>query len=133
VHDSGNDLSKTPALGDPLVTVDPLAIERLQRLGGAKLVERMIGLFVEHVEARIADAREARAEGRPGDVERAAHSVKSSAGNLGAMELYAVADRIEGLSQAGDGDAAGGLIPALESAFARARARLDEYRRELRT
>jgi CheY-like chemotaxis protein len=72
----------------------------LARLGKLEpnLPRKLVDLFLEHTPGRLDSAL---AGGRAGDwkaVEAAAHSLKSSAGNLGAHRLRHLADRVESLA-----------------------------------
>lgn len=78
---------------DVLIRAD--ALDRLRRIGGDALVRRMISGFRDTVSARVAAAREAAARSDPGGVVFAMHSLKSSAGNLGADALQALAEATE--------------------------------------
>jgi two-component system, sensor histidine kinase and response regulator len=80
--------------GEGLV-VDPAAIARLREWGGDALVGRMIELFLELGPERAGAIRIGLDEGDQEGVERAAHSLKSSAGNLGAEQLRRAAHRLE--------------------------------------
>lgn len=77
----------------PVLDETPLA--RLTRLGGTELVDRMIDLFMENAPERVARVERGAASGDVGAVERAAHSLKSMAANVGAMQLSALADALE--------------------------------------
>lgn len=105
--------------------LDPGVITRLEKLG-AGFPRKLIALFLEHTPRRLDTAM---AGGRAGDwkaVEDAAHSLKSSAGNLGAVRLRELADRVEAAASAaagrtqgaGDADLAA-LLAELEEAYAR--------------
>ena len=85
------------------------SLEKLRTVGGEALVRKMIGLFLEHAPARVEAARAALAKARWNDVERPAHSLKSSAGTLGLLRIQALAARVEDLSSRGEA----GLLPAL--------------------
>lgn len=86
--------------------LDRAAATRLHRIGGTRLLQGMIELFLEHAPARLAAADAALAAGTLGEAERAWHSLKSSAGNLGAVRLQAAAGQAEAAAAAGDGAAA---------------------------
>ena len=64
--------------------LDPVAFERLKRLGGVKLLREMIDLFLGHAPTRVEAALAAGAIGDITGVNRAVHSLKSSVANLGA-------------------------------------------------
>ena len=71
------------------------ALERISRLGGEELVGRMIAAFMENATKRVGDARQALGSGDRDGLGRAAHSLKSSAANVGAERLRALAREIE--------------------------------------
>jgi HPt (histidine-containing phosphotransfer) domain-containing protein len=111
--------------------INPGRLAQLRRLGGPPLVRKLIVLFLEGVRSRIAAARGGVGEGRWKVVEDAAHSVKSSAGNIGATGLQALAGRIESLAASLDTAPLPGLVAELDSVFARVRVRLLEEERGL--
>jgi len=94
-------MTSSPEGDDHLV--DPAAIERLREWGGDTLLHRMIELFLELGPGRTRDIRLGLESGALEKVERAAHSLKSSAGNLGAHELRATAHRLEAEAAGGEG------------------------------
>jgi two-component system sensor histidine kinase/response regulator len=111
--------------------LDPVAFERLKRLGGVKLLREMIDLFLGHAPARVEAALAAGACGDVTGVNRAAHSLKSSAANLGARVVREHAEQLERVAA---GEISGDipqLLTALRDAFARARERLEAERRGL--
>lgn len=77
---------------------DPAALKGLHQLGGQTLVEQMIRLFLENTPKRIATALEAVKTGNWLELERAAHSMKSSAAHLGVVGLQERAGQIEALA-----------------------------------
>jgi HPt (histidine-containing phosphotransfer) domain-containing protein len=99
--------------------LDPAAVARLRRLGGPKLLREMLRLFREQAVAAIPAARAAHAAGDLAAVEQAVHSLKSSAGNVGARRLQELSDAIERRAEAADGPAAGPLLGELQRAFER--------------
>jgi len=103
--------------GDP---IDRSAIERLERLGGPDLVGRVAALFVELGRARMGAALDAVDAGDLASVERAAHSLKSSAGNVGARALAEVAGKVERLAEEGRGDAVPAAVAGMERELERA-------------
>ncbi|HUP20347.1 MAG TPA: Hpt domain-containing protein [Gemmatimonadota bacterium] len=95
--------------------LDPVALDRLRRLGGDELVREMARLFVRLGAERLAAAREGLGRDDPEVVERAAHSLKSSAGNVGAGALAEAADRAEQAAEsAARGDAPANLAVLVE-------------------
>jgi CheY-like chemotaxis protein len=75
--------------------LDPVALERLARQGGDDLLGALLESFRDRTPARLAEARAALAEGRRADVERVFHSLKSSAGLVGATRIQDVAREAE--------------------------------------
>lgn len=115
----------TDGAPDPTaVDLDPAAVERLRRVGGEKLLRDMIDLFLTHAPGRVANAMAARDEGDVRTLERAVHSLKSTAGNLGGTAVQLLSQEIEDLAAAGDLDAAAARLPELERRFERLRSSL---------
>ena len=111
--------------------LDPEALQRLQRLGGDAFVCKMIDLFLDYAGKRLAEARAAHtARDLPG-VARAVHPLKSSAGNVGACQVQALAARIEELAGRGQGEALVTSLRELEQAFAAVKPELEETKRGL--
>ena len=92
-------------------------LDKLGRSYGAKFAGELIGLFLEHVPKNINAAVAAEKAGDLVALERAVHSVKSSAGNIGAEALLEIAGEIEKLASQGRSDALTPLMRRLESAF----------------
>jgi HPt (histidine-containing phosphotransfer) domain-containing protein len=71
------------------------ALALLRRVGGQALVVELIELFLTDAPIRLERVREALAAGDPGGVAAAAHSFRSSCGNLGAERSRGTCERIE--------------------------------------
>jgi two-component system, sensor histidine kinase and response regulator len=99
--------------------IDPEALERLGEWGGAELVSRMMELFLEVTPDRVTDIRAGLDAGDLDRVERGAHSLRSSAGNLGADPVRELATRIEELAEAGNAAGLEPLVADLEDRFRR--------------
>jgi HPt (histidine-containing phosphotransfer) domain-containing protein len=112
-------------------SIDPVALQRLQRLGGAAFVGKMIDLFISYVVEKLAEARAAGAAGNCVGVANAVHPVKSSAGNVGAVQVQALAQQIEQLAKQGQAAALPGLLDDLTVAFGLAKTALEEHKRTL--
>lgn len=78
-----------------LPLLDPGALDRLNEWGGDVLVARMIDLFLELGPERLEAIQAAVSSGDLEQIERVAHSLKSSAANLGAERLRARAAELE--------------------------------------
>ncbi len=106
-------MSTTPNL-------DPAAIERLRRLGGEKFLGEMIALFLDYAAKKVAEAVHAQAAGDLAGVQKAVHPVKSSAGNVGAARVQALATRLEMQAKEGAAAALPASVAELTEAFAAA-------------
>jgi len=97
---------------------EPLAM--IRRVGRDALVTRMIELFLRSAPARADAIRQGYASGDLVTAGRSAHSLKSSAGQLGAIRLQALCQQLEDAGKAGDADAVGILLPDLSTELAAA-------------
>ena len=110
--------------------IDPAALERLEKWGGARLSNEIIQLFLDNGPSRVEQIREAM-NGEDLDVpERGAHSLKSSAANVGARHLQTIASELEAAASDGDLGRVRELVPDLEHAFAQAAQALEVMVRE---
>ncbi len=100
--------------------LDRTALEKLRSLGGEVLVKKMIGLFESYARPLVKLAATDLAAGNLEGVERAAHSLKSSAGNVGAFKLKALAEEIEKLASENSAEPIRNIWPEFESAFRQA-------------
>lgn len=80
---------------NPDESLDPAALTRLHRLGGGAFVREMIDLYLDYAPGRIAAAQAALAVGDLTALGQAVHPLRSGSGNLGAMGMVALAQRIE--------------------------------------
>lgn len=81
--------------------VDPSMLARHRRLGGVGLARLLIDIFLTTAPRHVETMRSAAGDQDLGAIRLSAHSLKSTAGNLGAVELYQLADRIEQEAMAG--------------------------------
>ena len=103
--------TRTPPVASP---VDPEALERLEEWGGEDLIRQLIELFLQGTPERIAAIRAAVAGGDIKEGERGAHSLRSTADNLGAGGLSALAAEAEMALRQGD-TSIGPLVERIES------------------
>ena len=96
----------------------PLAM--LRRVGREALAAKMIELFLASAPERASAIEAEHAGGDLATAGRAAHSLKPSAGQLGAMRLQEVCQQIEDAARAGDAPAVGLLLRDLHDELARA-------------
>jgi len=112
---------------------DETVLASLQRLGGVQLAQRMLALFLEHTPQRLEAVRVGLQAGDLESVERAAHSLKSTAGHLRLVIMQELAGNIEQLAMAAQSEAIPGPLHNLEAAFARVSPILEKHRSELDT
>jgi len=106
----------------PLI-IDPQAIENLRALTTGDddaFLREIVGIFLEDTPKRITELEESLAGNDPLRFTRAAHSVKGSSSNLGAMALRAVAERLEHQSKQTGLTGVEALLAELKTEFARA-------------
>lgn len=108
------------------VVLDTDALGRLEEWGGRDLILKMLQLFLEHAPERMEQIRSGADDDSLEIAERGAHSLKSSAGNLGARRLQSLAAEVEDRAAAGDADGVASMLSDLESAYAEARAALGD-------
>ncbi len=111
--------------------LDPEAVQRLQRLGGDSFVCKMINVFLEYSEKRIGEAQAAAASGDSAAVGKVMHSLKSSAGNIGACRVQVLAERVEALAEQGASEALPAALGDLAQAFAAVKPALEKRRDEI--
>ena len=99
---------------------DPAAIERLFKLGGQKFALEMIDLFGSYGGKKLAEARQAQQAGNLTALADAAHPLKSSAGNVGAVRVQELAAQVESSAREQNAGRAGAQLDELERAFAEA-------------
>ena len=98
--------SSTPMSSD---TFDPTALGELLDLGDEDdrgLVVELIEIFLRDAPARVQALVEAAATRDFGGVERAAHALRGSAGNLGALAVQRLAESLQVAGRLRDRDAA---------------------------
>ena len=96
------------------------AIERLLKLGGSKFTIEMMDLFSRYGGKKLGEARQAQQAGDLKALAEAAHPLKSSAGNVGAVRVQELAAQVESLARELKIDSAGTQLDLLERAFAEA-------------
>ncbi len=102
--------------------LDPAVVASLRELtppGEPDVLTEVLQLFLADVPGRVARLRDACAAGSAADLQRAAHSLKGSAGNIGAHDLYAVCRHLDERGRTGDLAGVSGLVAELETEYAR--------------
>lgn len=114
-----------------LQILDQGALDRLKEWGGEKLLAQMLRLFLDNAPGRMSQIRNGVAGGNIKETEKGAHSLKSSAANIGAEQVRAIAANMERAAADGDVAAVTTLLPSLEAAFAQAIGALETAERGL--
>jgi HPt (histidine-containing phosphotransfer) domain-containing protein len=103
---------------EPVEDVDFDRAGVMQRVGGdLALLGELAELFVGECEHFMATTQEAIAQRDAAALERAAHTVKGSAGNIGAPQVVEAALRLETMARQGDWTEADTACAALETAL----------------
>jgi two-component system, sensor histidine kinase and response regulator len=109
--------------------LDVSALDRLDRIGGPTFVVEMIELFLDHSPTRLAAARSAFLASDYRRLYRSAHSLKSTAANVGAETLKSLAERVEALAAAENGADIASLVDEMDRSYEQLRKRLDAERK----
>lgn len=113
-------------MADPGV-LDPAVLDHLRKLtppGEPDVLGEILTTFLDDVPRRIERLHAALAAGDAAGVQRAAHSLKGSSGNIGAHALYETARRLDELGTAGDLAAAVSAIDELAGEYAKVEAEI---------
>lgn len=92
--------------------------------GDVALLGELVELFLRDAPARVTDILEGCDAGDLERVEKAAHALKGSAGNLGAIDVQAIAERLQIAGRSGDADAVRESTRELPAAYDAAAAEL---------
>ena len=111
----------------PAAILDPEAIENLRALGDEgddTFLREIISIYLEDVPQRLADLKSARGADDRALYVRSAHTIKGSSANVGAVEMRALAEKLEHRSKVEPLPSLDEALAEIESAFARARGAL---------
>jgi HPt (histidine-containing phosphotransfer) domain-containing protein len=100
--------------------LDQSVIETLRQLtppGEPDVLAEVLQMFLQEVPPRIERLRNAWTTGDIQGLHRAAHSLKGSAGNIGAQRLLAVCRQLDNRTESADPTATAGLVSALAVEF----------------
>src|SRR3954464_7353866 len=114
-------------MADPAV-IDPQAIQNLRALNPGdndEFLREITTIFLEDTPLRIAELDQSLASGDVTKFTRAAHSIKGSSSNLGAMALRAVAEQLEHLARTAGLAGVVSLVDAVKAEFVRTHAELN--------
>jgi PAS domain S-box-containing protein len=107
--------------------LDPARLSALEDLLPPEGVREFIGMFLAHTEERLGRIAGAAASGDFATVAREAHTIVSTAGNVGAAQLSAIARSLEDACRAEDQAAVAALGAELGRASADASVALDRW------
>ncbi len=114
-----------------LQAINVQALERLKAWGGDKLVGQMVRLFLKNSGVRMDQIRKGVNEEDSDEAERGAHSLKSTAANVGAELLRELATQIERAALEPDYDRMRSRLSEIEAAYAAAIAELESIEKEM--
>jgi len=109
------------------IIIDPESIENLRALNPGdedEFLREIAGIFFEDTPQRIAELDQSLAAGDLSKFTRAAHSIKGSSSNLGAMALRAAAEKLEHQARTSGLADIGPLVNGVKAEFDRAHAAL---------
>jgi HPt (histidine-containing phosphotransfer) domain-containing protein len=107
--------------------LDPAVLDSLRKLtpaGEPDVLGEILTTFLDDVPRRIERLRAALGAGDAVGLQRAAHSLKGSSGNIGAHALYEAARRLDEIGKAGDLAAAVPAIDALAGEYGKVEAEI---------
>jgi HPt (histidine-containing phosphotransfer) domain-containing protein len=107
--------------------LDPAVLAALRQLnipGEPDVLTEVLKLFLEEVPPRMTRLRNAWSSGNIEEMQRAAHSLKGSAGNIGAQSMFDVCRQLDGLGRAGSLESASTLVDALDVEFDKVQAEI---------
>jgi HPt (histidine-containing phosphotransfer) domain-containing protein len=103
--------------------LDPTTIENLRALSpddNGEFLREITGIFLSDTPLRITEMEQSQVSGETAKFTRAAHSIKGSAANMGALALGAAAQALEAESKLKPLDQMTPLLEALKAEYARA-------------
>jgi len=112
----------------PEDTEDPLdraAIDNLLEMGGSELLSELAEMFSGETSSALPALREAATASDTQSVERVAHTLKGSSGNMGAQKMSAICAELEDVGASGDLSRAPELLERLEEESGRVRTALE--------
>ena len=112
--------SETPAMQEDLLDHKTLnAIRALQRDGAPSILNKVVGLYLGSAPELIRQMNAAAERNDAPALQKAAHSLKSSSANVGALHLSALCKELETMGRANSTDGAAQKAKAVETEFKR--------------
>lgn len=106
-------------MGNPDI-LDPAVVDSLRQLtppGEPDVLIEVLTLFLDEAPKRMEKLRDAWQERNAYEMQRAAHSLKGSAGNIGARRMYEICKQLDERGKANDFTGAKHLIEVLAGEF----------------
>lgn len=113
-------MAETPVLDRAVLD----SLRELTAPGEPDVLTEVLQMFLQEVPARIARLRNAWTAGDIQEMYRAAHSLKGSAGNIGAQRLFDVAKQLDERGRAGDLANSAPLVDALAAEYEKVEAEI---------
>ncbi|HZH98528.1 MAG TPA: response regulator [Fimbriimonadaceae bacterium] len=113
----------------PDVSVDYSVLESLRELQGEgepDILEELVGIFLEDAPSQLETLKEAAEKGDTQSIERLAHTLKGSCGNMGAVRMEALYSELENMGRSESLLDAPARISRLEEELGRVRAAFEE-------
>ena len=107
--------------------IDPESIANLRDLNpgdNGEFLREIVSIYIEDTPKRIEDLKKSLAAGDLDSFTRAAHTIKGSSANVGAVALRAVAERLEQIARKDGLGKVAPMIDDCETEFGRAMAEL---------
>jgi signal transduction histidine kinase/CheY-like chemotaxis protein len=95
------------------------AIRALQREGAPSILNKIVGLYLDSAPELIRQMNAAAERSDAPAMQKAAHSLKSSSANVGALQLSALCSELEMMARANNTDGVAQKVRALEAEFER--------------
>ena len=114
----------------PSPVIDLETIETLKSLNpddNGEFLREIIQIFLEDTPARIAELDLTTTTGDAPKFIRAAHSIKGSSANMGALALRDVAEKLEHYAKTNGVAGSGSLLADLKSAYAEAEVAIKQF------
>jgi HPt (histidine-containing phosphotransfer) domain-containing protein len=105
--------------------LDQSVIAGLRELGDQNLLTELAELFLEDASSQLEALREAIRVGDATAVERVAHTLKGSCGNMGALRASTICAELQDIGNSGELELAPVLVERLGAEFARVRVALE--------
>jgi HPt (histidine-containing phosphotransfer) domain-containing protein len=107
--------------------LDPAVVDSLRQLtppGEPDVLAEVLRLFLDEVPRRVERLTAAWQDGNAVELQRAAHSLKGSSGNIGARHMYDICRQLDERAKAGDLPGARHLLDSLAEEYTRVEAEI---------